>query len=232
MMRINPACLFLLPFPLLAACDGGTATPSTGAGGQTTNSIGGSAGDAGTMGTGATGAGGTTATGGTGATGGAGGEGGTGGNGGGGNGGGGNGGAGGGGNAFTATLGEGVWLLGWSGGLDHFSWVRFVFSTELQGSIDVLDSVCPSCTGFFQCEGKGMFSADPQNSSVLLQLPMACGDATTTLTFGPFTSMPGYPPSATLGASVTDENGQGYGAFQFPASFCAVDFSTCSDPFL
>lgn len=217
-MRLNLA-LLLLPITFLAACGGETTSTSTGGGGQTTMTTtgGGSGGEAGTMGAGAGGSGGMASTGGAG-TGGAGG--------------GGGGGAGGALNVPLSVLGEGVWIFGWSGGLDHYSWVRFQFANQLQGSIDVMDTECVSCTPYYPCEGKGSFSTAPESQSLVLDLPAACNTPTTGITFGPFESMPLFPPSATLHSALTDTNGQTYDAFQLPASFCAADFSTCSDPFM
>jgi hypothetical protein len=192
-----------------------------------------------TSGPGATGGGGATSTGGSGGAGGSmGGAGGAGGSmggaapGGGGSGGSADGGGGGTG-GFPAILGDGVWLVGWSGGLDHFSWLRFTFQTPTSGVVDYLDAECPSCTGYFQCEGSGTFSADQLTPAddVTLVTPVAC-PGMHTLDFQSFGSPSGLFPSALLEAQVQEVGSMNplMGA-QFDALHCNPGFTTCMSPF-
>lgn len=205
---------------LVAACGGGSSGSGTeGSSGTSVSSSGSStgagSGGGGAGGEGGAGSGGETGSGGAGGVGG---------------GSGGAGGAGGGSSMFTDTLDKGVWLIGWAGGLDHFSWVRYTFLTPTQGSIDVLDSICVSCTPYFPCQGKGLFSADPAANEVLMQLPMACNNKTVTLTFSNFTPPGAFPPSATLSASITEQPATPLQGYQYPEAHCDAGFTTCKSP--
>ena len=135
---------------------------------------------------------------------------------------------------FAGLLDEGIWLIGWGGGLDHFSWVRFNFQTPTQGTFDLLDLVGPAYTRYFFCEGLGMFTADPPASKVMLQMPMGCDmggmPQTETLTFESFYTS-GFPPQANLGASVVTQNMQYLNGFRYPSSICNAGFTMCADPF-
>jgi hypothetical protein len=142
----------------------------------------------------------------------------------------GSGGAGGGGGALKANLEDGVWLIGWAGGLDHFSWVRFVFTTGTQGSIELLTPDQPTFTPYFPCEGMGLFSIDEATSEALMQLPAACAQ-TTTLGFESF-SPAGGPPSAILTAAIQDQSvGQAISGYKYASSHCNAAFTTCGDPY-
>jgi hypothetical protein len=229
---ILPALLLLT----IAACSSGTSS-STSAGSEGATGSSTSASSAGTTSTGtggATGTGGTggatttsaTGTGGTSSatttsatgTGGAGGATGT-------------GGTGGGGATFPDVLDDGVWLIGWSGGLDHYSWVRFQFLAMNQGTIDVLDAVGPTLTPFYSCEGMGLFSADPATGVATLQLPAGCG-ANSLLKFASFSPPSGFPPGATLESSIVEQGSmQPLMGYLYPSSQCDAAFTSCTSPF-
>lgn len=168
------------------------------------------------------GSGGGGAVGGTGGAGGAGGNGGTGGD-------GGSTGVGGGG-ALKDNLDDGVWLIGWAGGLDHFSWVRFSFASPTDGSIDLLTPEQPSFTPYFPCEGTGSFDIDEAASEATLQLPAGCGtDAT--LVFQSF-SQAGGPPGVILVAQIEHVGGgQSISGWKYDASKCDAAFTACADPY-
>jgi hypothetical protein len=196
---------------VVSGCSGDDTSPTAQTSGSTSTS--------GATSTGSTGSGGS----GSGGSGGGAGVGGSGGN-------GGQGGGGGGGTAgFLEILGEGVWLIGWSGGLDHFSWVRYTFTNGTLGTIAVIVSECASCTPYYACDGQGSFSVDAATSEVVMQLPAAC-DAESILTFGSFSDPGGFPAGATLMAQIT-EQGQSLVAYQFPSGFCDAGFTMCGPPF-
>ena len=140
------------------------------------------------------------------------------------------GGAGGGGGQLKANLEGGVWLIGWAGGLDHFSWVRFDFTNATQGSIELLTPDQLSFTPYFPCEGMGLFSIDEAASEALLQLPATCAQ-TTTIGFESF-SPAGGPPSAILTAAIQDQStAQAISGYKYASSQCDAAFTMCSDPY-
>lgn len=131
---------------------------------------------------------------------------------------------------LLTELAAGPWMFGWAGGLDHFSWVRFNFVNATQGSVDVLDAECPSCTGYWGCEGQGLFSADPAHQSLILQLPQGCNNEGHDLVVQALKPPGGFPMSATLEASLTDD-GNAISGYQYPKTFCDATFKMCGDPF-
>jgi len=121
-------------------------------------------------------------------------------------------------------------LIGWSGGLDHFSWVRFTFDSGTSGSIDVLTPEQPSFTPYFACEGTNSFSVDEATSEVSLQLPPPCA-AAPTLVFESF-SQSGGPPSAILVAAIEHQGvDQPLSGFKYTAGQCDAAFTMCGDPY-
>jgi hypothetical protein len=144
---------------------------------------------------------------------------------------GGQGGQGGGAGDFPQTLGIGLWLVGWSGGLDHFSWMRFSFFDQLSGSFDMIDAECGSCTPLYPCEGSGSFTADPVTRQLTLSLPVDCSD-TSMLEFGAFAAPSGFYPAAILEAPVTEVGtANQLVAAQFGEVHCDPTFTMCPSPF-
>ncbi|MCA9594129.1 MAG: hypothetical protein KC776_12485 [Myxococcales bacterium] len=140
------------------------------------------------------------------------------------------------------VLFTGVWYVGWSGGLDHYSWMKLTETGpgQANGQWAALDAVCGSCTGYFPCEGdQGLFIASKQAPMTLtLQYPLACaGDSGapdsevwTIKSFGP---PPSFPAGALLTASVQVGSNptQVVNAYLYPASQCNPAFKSCTNPF-
>jgi hypothetical protein len=138
------------------------------------------------------------------------------------------------------TIDDGPWLLGWSGGLDHFSWVRFSFTpmSSTEGQIDLLDPVCASCTPYFSCQGPGSFKINTVTNEVDMKLPMGCDELgapqIVTLAFAGLAPAMGYPPKAILTASVSvvsQPMAQQLEGYQYPPEHCDPGFGSCADPF-
>jgi hypothetical protein len=73
---------------------------------------------------------------------------------------------------FPDSFRDSVWLIGWSGGLNHFSWVKFNFlsPTGLNGTASVMNAAGVGTTPYFRCEGNGgLFSVDPAARQIVLQ---------------------------------------------------------------
>jgi hypothetical protein len=140
---------------------------------------------------------------------------------------------------YPDILFTGVWLVGWIGDLDHFSWVKFTRSAPGQsnGTWATLSSNCAACAPYFHCEGSdGLFSANATDKSLVLQYPLSCSDSgapgAETWSFTGFHPPAGYPPGAILHAAITkDPTAPGpIGAYLFPATQCTDTFKSCTEP--
>lgn len=134
----------------------------------------------------------------------------------------------------------GLWILGWSGGLDHYSWVRFSpYDATQGGRIDLLDSPDSGAWDpFFACEGMGRWYLTARPQTVELWLPTLCGqDAKFTFTVesvGPASPV-GIFAKASQQASLqttssTSTGGNPITAFKYPDSQCDAAMTTCKAP--
>lgn len=139
---------------------------------------------------------------------------------------------------------DGVWLVGWSGGMNHFSWVRFAVpapAAALEGEAWILDG--QEILGnepFWHCSGKARWWMGAAAFTVYLDFPSA--DCLQTAS-GPVATM-GYvfgdyapatstdPQGAILVATVKDQPTltarQGY---KFPRDWCDAPLTSCKPPF-
>lgn len=130
---------------------------------------------------------------------------------------------------FFSAL-PGIWLVGWSGGLNHYSWVRFdaggASADYLPGGAEILSNA-----PYWSCSGQGTYTITQKPNTVMLMFPAACNLAPLVLTFDSFYTA-GIPPKATLGAHVsTDPPNQPLDGFKYPASQCDAAMTTCTSPF-
>jgi hypothetical protein len=133
---------------------------------------------------------------------------------------------------FPSILGDGVWLVGWSGGLDHFSWLRFSFLDQVSGSYDLIDAECGACVGFYMCEGSGNFTVDAATQQLSITLPPPCSEVSV-LEFQSFMAPSGFFPNALLEAQLLHVTTMSpLMAAQFAATHCDPSFTSCADPFL
>jgi hypothetical protein len=141
-----------------------------------------------------------------------------------------------GGGSFPDVLRQGIWLIGWSGGLDHYSWLKFNFLVDggLNGLL-LVKNAGPN-DFFFPCEGNdGLFSVNPDNLEVVLQFPQSCADAgyiDITIKF-PLCYGGGGMPKGSLRHAAFQQakppnNIDGY---MFPLDYCGVNFTSCPNPF-
>jgi hypothetical protein len=131
---------------------------------------------------------------------------------------------------FFSAL-AGIWLVGWSGGLNHYSWVRFDGSAAGTADYDPGGAEILSNAPYWSCSGQGSYTVTQKPNTVLLTFPAACNLPALVLTFDSFYSQ-GIPPKATLGAHVsTDPPNQPLDGFKFPPSQCDANMTTCQAPF-
>jgi hypothetical protein len=121
---------------------------------------------------------------------------------------------------------DGVWLVGWSGGAHHYSWVRF----EADGALTVNDGASlQSNVPFYPCSGPGSWIFTAQPETVGLTLAGGCGFST--LHFVEWTGTPAWPTGCLQAAIVEDGiTPAPLMACRFPASQCDASLSSCTDP--
>lgn len=141
---------------------------------------------------------------------------------------GGNGEGGGGAEPLFPELDDGPWLIGWSGGLDHYSWVLFTYTAADEGTAVVIDTECTSCTPYFDCSGMTTFSIAGA-STVDVPLPAPCAQIVS-LDFGALGPTRGFPPSALQHAAISTGDAQLDG-FLYPSEQCTPSPPDCGDPF-
>jgi hypothetical protein len=122
----------------------------------------------------------------------------------------------------------GVWLIGWSGGANHFSWIRF----EDGGALTMLDGAdMPSNLPYWECNGPGDWILGAAQETVIVTMPGDC--AFSPLRFEAWMGDPTYPEGALQAATVFDGPDSDFPltAYRFPDAQCAPDLSSCTDPF-
>jgi len=136
--------------------------------------------------------------------------------------------------AFVNTM-NGIWLVGWSGGLRHYSWVRITSDSSGQwtGTAEFLSGEdISSNSPYWACSGKGTWMIPQKVNSILFTFPSSCPSGIEMeYTFEFSLPMP-YPPGASLAAVVSPLSGsQKLEGYKFPDSQCDATMSTCIDPF-
>jgi len=128
---------------------------------------------------------------------------------------------------------QGIWLIGWSGGLRHFSWVRLRVGGPADGQADFLaGDDLESNQPYWDCTGTGQWILTAKPDTVGLSFPDGCAnlgfEAITFLSFAPPT---GYPAGAILTASIESTSGVPLEGYKFPPDWCNAAMSSCADPF-
>jgi hypothetical protein len=144
-----------------------------------------------------------------------------------------------GGRAFPAIL-EGVWLVGWSGGMNHFSWVRFGLMASrtmekkdlwiLQGA-DIIGNL-----PFWSCSGQGTYWMGAAGNTIYIDFPSTTcvpGKTGEGYVWSDF-ALPGSPapPGAILTATVkTQATLQALEGIKYPDDWCDAAMTSCKAPF-
>ncbi len=128
---------------------------------------------------------------------------------------------------------QGVWLIGWSGGMEHYSWVRFASPTSGSlGTAWILDGKAMNINmPLWPCNGKTTWSLGSQPSSVQLHLPSPkCnGKKSILLSFANPVAAGAFPKGAIL--AVMALANPPLSAFKFADSQCDAAMTSCKDPF-
>jgi hypothetical protein len=132
-----------------------------------------------------------------------------------------------------AEMLNGVWLIGWSGGMNHFSWVRLSGGPQWGGDAEFLagDDLFANAP-FWDCTGLGSWMITAKPYTVGLQFPASCSTGFASYTFLTMLPAAGYPPGAVVQASLEDPTNPGatLEGYRFPSDWCDPTMTTCPDP--
>lgn len=134
--------------------------------------------------------------------------------------------------AFHATLG-GIWMVGFSGGLDHFTFIRFNVANPNGGAADFVEaSGRPGWVGFWQgCSGAGQWALAQKPDTISLKFPAKCNMADTSFTFQNVqVPMGGFPGGALLEATFAPSPPAPPVGYKYPAKQCDAQFTSCTLP--
>lgn len=132
---------------------------------------------------------------------------------------------------FPANL-DGIWLIGWSGGMNHFSWVRISGGSAWGGeAVFLADSGILSNLPFWNCNGAGSWTATQKINTIAFYFPSSCSLGMEAYTFVSFDVPSGGPSKATLHATIEGAKpGQLLDGYRFPLDQCDAAMTTCKDP--
>lgn len=135
--------------------------------------------------------------------------------------------------AFLQSL-NGVWLIGWIGDLNHFSWARFRSAQpgDWYGTVDILAGGDMALNApYWPCSGQGEWMIPQKVNSVYITFPASCPDGIEPeYTFESFHGPGPYPGGAILAATMSTLGGTSLEGYKFPDSQCNAAMTSCSDP--
>jgi hypothetical protein len=130
---------------------------------------------------------------------------------------------------------NGIWLMGWMGDMNHFSWVRIRSDSPggWGGTADFLagDDLTIN-SPYWRCSGQGRWNIPQKPHSILFTFPASCPSGIEMeYTFDRFYAPGSYPKGAILAASVTPLSGSSaLEGYKFPDTQCNADMTSCIDP--
>ena len=131
------------------------------------------------------------------------------------------------------TILPGIWLIGWMGDLNHFSWVRFDAPNGSGGPADYLPGAGISINfPYWNCSGLGSWAFTQNVHTVNLTFPPACNAPALVLTFDSFAAPPRpYARGATLQAYISEARSGGpLWGFKFGPGQCDAQMTQCANP--
>jgi hypothetical protein len=132
-----------------------------------------------------------------------------------------------------ASLPGSIWLVGWSGGLDHYSWVRFGSMTDGKATF-LSGGDLPGNVPYWNCSGDGEWSPSAKIDTIALTFPTSCGvePRVLALTFDVLSAPAPTPKNAIGGAHLKGSPpDQRLNAWKFPLSQCDAAMTACANPF-
>ncbi len=128
-------------------------------------------------------------------------------------------------------LEQGWWLCGWSGGLDHYSWLYFGTNDQQMLTLAILDATCTHCASYFGCAGTdGEYSTAGSMHGVGLAMPSGCAE--TNWTIWEMTELcppDGYPPGSSAYVTLTDRI-TSLRCDRYPLDQCDATLPSCPMP--
>ncbi|MCA9670702.1 MAG: hypothetical protein KC503_34130 [Myxococcales bacterium] len=137
--------------------------------------------------------------------------------------------------SFPAVF-EGLWLVGWSGGLNHFSWVRFAplgSAMKAKAYINRGANIIGNAP-LLDCDGETTWWIGAAFYTTYLDLPSSScnGDTTAAWVFSNFGPTDALAPAALLRADVKEQaTSNPLYAYKFPDNWCDATLTTCKKPF-
>jgi hypothetical protein len=131
---------------------------------------------------------------------------------------------------------EGIWLVGWGGGMNHYSWVRFTVTSSFGGTAVILDGKTLTVNlPYWNCNGPSSWNLASKPDTIQLHFPSSTcvpqGLKSSSYTFSNIKPASSWPKGATHTAQVTTfqqpTNLEGY---KFPPSQCNAAMTSCTDP--
>jgi hypothetical protein len=133
----------------------------------------------------------------------------------------------------------GLWLIGWSGGLDHFSWVRIQSDSAMSGKTTYRSkpSDRKGMTPYFNCDTQGTWMVTAKLNTIFLNFSEACDVANPNVnhsyTFGTVNTSPTFVKTALLQVDFEHEPAQqALIGLKFPDDTCNEALTQCADPFV
>ncbi len=138
-----------------------------------------------------------------------------------------------------ANLLDGTWLVGWIGGLNRFSWVRFEAVSCCGGKAHILAGKMSGGTvPYWNCTGSTTWNITSKPMTFQLHFPSSTchpnGLKSASFTLSNYKAYSGtYPKGATHHATLTTAPGSPtqVTAYKYPASQCNKAMTSCKDPF-
>ena len=127
---------------------------------------------------------------------------------------------------------EGVWLIGWSGGMNHYSWVRIAGAPNFNGdAVFLAGTDLLANTPFWDCSGPGTWMLTQKPYTVGFYFPTSCTSGFEAYTFLSFEPPIGGPPNANLHATIEGLTpNQPLEGWRFPSDQCDPGMNTCKSP--
>ena len=134
---------------------------------------------------------------------------------------------------------RGTWLVGWLGGLNHFTWIRFDGGGDGGGDAGKASfnpgKNLTANAPVWDCSGQGSWMMTAKPNTVALTFPKACNLPLAVITFENMSAVPTWPKAALLTASITLLNSQGttekLAGLKFADDACDASLTSCKDVF-
>lgn len=131
---------------------------------------------------------------------------------------------------------DGVWLMGWIGGLNRLSWIRFDISSPMAGTAIINSGTLSGGTmPYWNCSGVASWNVTAQPNTFQLHYPsaectgMRSGTFVLTRIGPPTRSYPNVQMEATFDAYGV--NPSAILGYKFPPDQCDAAMTSCTDPF-